>query len=86
MDRLKNCPKGARNMPPWQAETRTRDSRNLGTILPVCTVVLAWDHLDGLADDEECAHAHEDDAQAVLLLLAPAMRVAAATADARRRG
>ena len=51
---------------------------------------LAWDHLDGLADDEEGAHAHQDDAQPVLLLLPTAVRAAPAAAAAdtarRRRG
>ena len=46
---------------------------------------LAWDHLDGLADDEEGAHAHQDDAQPVLLLLTTAT-VRAAPAAAERRG
>ena len=44
---------------------------------------LAWDHLDGLADDEEGAHAHQDDAQPVLLLLPAAVRAAPAAAERR---
>ena len=39
---------------------------------------LAWDHLDGLADDEEGTHADEDHAEAVLFLLPPAVGPAAA--------
>ena len=56
----------------------------LSDLGPICA--LAWDHLDGLADDEEGAHAHQDDAQPVLLLLPTAVRAApAAAATAQRR-
>ena len=59
--------------------------------ISVCYIcALAWDHLDGLADDEEGAHAHQDYAQPVLLLLPTAVRAApapaAATTAQRRRG
>ena len=64
---------------------------NQNTFLLGSICALAWDHLDGLADDEEGAHAHQDDAQPVLLLLPTAVRAAAsaaanANAARRRRG